>query len=51
MVPLADSMMRNNASVSDDFPAPVRPTIPICKDKLQFTLDGNDTVRGRSVNS
>ena len=27
--PSADSRIRNNANVSEDFPAPVRPTIPI----------------------
>ena len=30
ILPFAASTMRNNASISDDFPAPVRPTIPIC---------------------
>lgn len=29
ILPLADSMMRNKARVSEDFPAPVRPTTPI----------------------
>ena len=30
MEPPADSMIRNRARVSDDLPAPVRPTIPTC---------------------
>lgn len=30
MEPLADSIMRNSDSVSEDLPAPVRPTMPTC---------------------
>ena len=33
MLPQQDSMMRNKASVIEDFPAPVRPTIPIYMQK------------------
>lgn len=31
MLPSTALMMRKSAKVRDDFPAPVRPTIPICK--------------------
>ena len=33
MEPAADSMIRNRASVIDDFPAPVRPTMPTFKSR------------------
>jgi len=33
ILPMAFSIMRNNAMVSEDFPAPVLPTIPIFKSK------------------
>ena len=31
ILPFAASIILNNARVKDDFPAPVLPTIPICK--------------------
>ena len=37
MNPPADSMILNNARVSDDLPAPVRPTIPTCIAHLYIT--------------
>lgn len=40
MLPPAASIMRNRERVSDDFPAPVLPTMPICiiyyKEKLKL---------------
>ena len=33
MEPAVASMMRNKASVMDDLPAPVRPTIPTCVER------------------
>lgn len=32
MLPPAASVSRNSAMLSEDLPAPVLPTIPICKD-------------------
>ena len=36
ILPPALSRMRNKAKVRDDFPAPVRPTTPICKKKKTY---------------
>ena len=35
ILPPALSRMRNNAKVSDDLPAPVLPTIPICRNQRE----------------
>ena len=40
MDPAVASMMRNRASVMDDLPAPVRPTIPTCEKKTVFCVPG-----------
>ena len=42
MDPAVASMMRNRASVMDDLPAPVRPTIPTCEKKTAFVSSAGD---------
>ena len=44
--PLAASMIRKNAKVNEDLPAPVRPTTPICNIHILCILRG-----GRSTNT
>ena len=39
MCPPADSMMRKSARVREDFPAPVRPTMPTCVCERAYSTD------------
>lgn len=36
--PTAASLIRNKPKVREDFPAPVLPTIPICREEIQEEL-------------
>ena len=48
MEPLAASTILKIAVVSVDLPAPVRPTIPIYKDKLEF--NPNKLIKKKNMN-
>ena len=45
--PFAGSMMRNRARVSDDLPAPVRPTIPTFRDMCKNNNNRIKAISGK----
>ena len=51
ILPPADSRIRNKARVRLDLPAPVRPTIPILREKNEISLEQGESEAGLACSS